>query len=84
MTRRVAFAILFLMVIGVTAIPVVAQDKPRHGGELVFVVPSEPPSYYAHQEETFGLIHPMAPHYSTLLRVDPVDRTGTQPVGDVC
>ena len=21
-----------------------AQDKPRHGGELIFVVPSEPPS----------------------------------------
>jgi peptide/nickel transport system substrate-binding protein len=63
--------------------PGAAQDKPRHGGELVFVVPSEPPSYDAHQEETFGLIHPMAPHYSTLLRVDPFDKTGTKPVGDL-
>jgi peptide/nickel transport system substrate-binding protein len=60
-----------------------AQDKPRHGGELVFVVPSEPPSYDAHQEETFGLIHPMAPLYSTLLKVDPFDKTGTKPVGDL-
>ena len=51
--------------------PVGAQDKPRYGGELTFAVPSEPPSYDAHQEETFGLIHPMAPHYSTLLRVVP-------------
>ena len=33
-----------------------------HGGELIFVVPSEPPSYDAHQEETFGVNHPMAPH----------------------
>jgi peptide/nickel transport system substrate-binding protein len=49
----------------------------------VFVVPSEPPSYDAHQEETFGVIHPMAPHYNTLLRVDPNDRTGTKPVGDL-
>src|SRR4029453_9201263 len=63
--------------------PAPAQDKPRSGGELVFVVPSEPPSYDAHQEETFGLIHPMAPHYSTLLRVDPLDKTGTKPVGDI-
>jgi len=60
-----------------------AQDKPRSGGELVFVVPSEPPSYDGHQEETFGLIHPIAPHYSTLLRVDPFDKTGTKPVGDL-
>jgi peptide/nickel transport system substrate-binding protein len=60
-----------------------AQDKPRYGGELVFVVPSEPPSYDAHQEETFGVIHPMAPHYNTLMRVDPFDKTGTKPVGDL-
>ena len=63
--------------------PAAAQDKPRAGGELIFVVPSEPPSYDAHREETFGVIHPMAPHYSTLMRVDPFDRTGTKPVGDV-
>jgi len=54
--------------------PVHAQDKPRYGGELIFAVPSEPPSYDAHREETFGVIHPMAPHYNTLLRVDPFDR----------
>ena len=46
-------------------------------------MPSEPPSYDAHQEETFGVIHPMAPHYSTLLKVDPFDKTGTKPVGDL-
>src|SRR5438128_959592 len=47
------------------AVPLAAQEKPRQGGELVFVVPSEPPSYDAHQEETFGVIHPMAkdPHW---------------------
>jgi len=64
-------------------LPAMAQDKPRYGGELVFVVPSEPPSYDAHQEETFGVIHPVAPHYSLLLRVDPFDKTGTKPVGDL-
>jgi len=61
----------------------IAQDKPRSGGELLFVVPSEPPSYDAHAEETFGVIHPIAPHYSLLVRVDPFDKTGTKPVGDL-
>ena len=49
-----------------------AGEQPRHGGELVYAVPSEPPSYDGHREETFGLIHPMAPFYSLLLRVDPL------------
>src|SRR6266852_1515379 len=60
-----------------------AQDKPRHGGELVFLVPSEPPSYDGHREGTFGVVHPLAPHYNTLLRIDPTDRTGTRPVPDL-
>jgi len=50
-----------------------AQSQPRSGGELVMAVPSEPPSYDGHREETFGLIHPVAPFYSLLLRVDPDD-----------
>jgi peptide/nickel transport system substrate-binding protein len=62
---------------------VAAQDKPRVGGELIFVVPSEPPTYDGHAEGTFGVVHPLAPHYSTLLRVDPFDRTGTRPVADL-
>ncbi|HKW93015.1 MAG TPA: ABC transporter substrate-binding protein [Methylomirabilota bacterium] len=79
-------SLLVALVFGLTAggIGVAqAQEKPRYGGELVFVVPSEPPSYDAHQEETFGLIHPTAPHYNTLMRVDPFDKTGTKPVGDL-
>src|SRR3989337_2506462 len=54
-------------------------QAPRSGGELVFPVPSEPPSYDGHREETFGLIHPFAPFYNTLLRVDPFDKGGTKP-----
>ena len=65
-----------------TGMPAGAQ-QPRYGGELVFPVPSEPPSYDGHREETFGLIHPFAPFYSTLLRVDPTDPSGTKPVGDL-
>jgi peptide/nickel transport system substrate-binding protein len=77
---------LVAMVFGLTTIgpvPTAAQEKPRSGGTLDFVVPSEPPSYDAHAEETFGVIHPIAPHYSLLVRVDPFDKTGTKPVGDL-
>src|SRR2546423_13632730 len=63
--------------------PARAQDKPRPGGELVFVVPAEPPNYDGHREGTFALVHPIAPHYNTLLRIDPNDRTGTKVVGDL-
>jgi peptide/nickel transport system substrate-binding protein len=60
-----------------------AQDTPRSGGELIFLVPSEPPSYDGHRDGTFGMVHPLAPHYNTLLRIDPTDRTGTRPVADL-
>jgi peptide/nickel transport system substrate-binding protein len=64
-------------------LPVIMPAHPRVGGQLTFVVPGEPPSYDAHQEETFALIHPAAPHYNTLLRIDPFDTTGTRIVGDL-
>src|SRR5262249_30144987 len=64
-------------------VPAVAPAQPREGGTLTFVVPGEPPSYDAHREETFALIHPAAPHYNTLLRIDPLDPTGTRVIGDL-
>src|SRR5262249_11815850 len=64
-------------------IPADAQERPRSGGELVFVVPSEPPSSDGHAEGTFGVVHPLAPHYNTLLRIDPTDKTGTKVAPDV-
>ena len=79
---RITMGLLLAAVLA-APVPVTAQDKPRQGGELIFVVPSEPPSYDAHEEETFGVTHPISPHYSTLLKVDPFDKTGTKPVGDL-
>ena len=75
---------IYLVLLGaLLAAPGHAQDKPRHGGELIFLVPSELPSYDGHREGTFGVVHPLAPHYNTLLRIDPFDRTGTRPVPDL-
>ena len=74
------FLVLFGVLLAATA---QAQDKPRYGGELIFLVPSELPSYDGHREGTFGVVHPLAPHYNTLLRIDPFDKTGTRPVPDL-
>src|SRR5688572_14375795 len=50
--RRPSRRALFVVLVAVTSVlaPWIAsaQDKPRHGGELIFVVPSEPPSYDGH------------------------------------
>ncbi len=72
-----------LLLLPALAPSALAQEKPRHGGELVFAVPSEPPSYDGHREETFGVIHPISPHYSLLLRIHPEDPTGTKVIGDL-
>jgi peptide/nickel transport system substrate-binding protein len=75
-----ALALSFAMLLAPT-LSAWAQEQPRYGGELIMAVPSEPPSYDGHREETFGLIHPIAPFYSLLLRVDADDYNKI--VGDV-
>jgi peptide/nickel transport system substrate-binding protein len=82
--RSFPFLIAFMLSVYFGLVPRAdAQERPRSGGELVFVVPAEPPSFDAHREETFGMLHPGAPHYNTLLRVDPFDKTGTRIIGDL-
>jgi len=48
-----------------------AAAEPKNGGVLTFVVASEAPSWDGHIETTFGTIHPIAPFYSLLVRVNP-------------
>jgi len=48
-----------------------AAETPKAGGTLNFAVGETPPSYDGHRETTFAMLHPLAPHYSTLLRFDP-------------
>jgi peptide/nickel transport system substrate-binding protein len=47
------------------------ESAPKSGGILKFVVPDEPPSFDGHRETTFALVHPIAPFYSLLIRVNP-------------
>ncbi len=57
-------------------------ETPKKGGVLKYVVPAEPPSFDGHRETTFALIHPIAPFYSVLIRVNP-DNPGS-PTDFVC
>jgi peptide/nickel transport system substrate-binding protein len=59
-------------------------QTPKRGGILKFVVPDEPPSFDGHRELTFALIHPIAPFYSTLIRVEPEHPNSGKYVCDVC
>lgn len=52
------------------ALPVAAAETPKRGGELVFAVSAEPPNYDCHANSSFAFIHPVRPHYSTLLKFD--------------
>lgn len=51
--------------------PVSADAQaPKKGGTLKFAVSAEPPNYDCHRNSSFAFIHPVRPHYSTLLKFD--------------
>ena len=66
--------------------PAVAEDTPKHGGILTFMIPADsPPSFDGHREATFATIHAVAPFYSVLIRANPENPADTtQFVCDVC
>ncbi len=64
---------------------VIAAETPVRGGTLNYVVGSKIPSYDGHKETTFGMIHPIRPFYSLLLRVNPDNpQSPTDIICDVC
>ncbi|MEM7056844.1 MAG: ABC transporter substrate-binding protein [Pseudomonadota bacterium] len=60
------------------------HGTPKSGGTLDFVVGSKIPSYDGHAETTFGMIHPIAPFYSLLIRVNPGNPSENDFECDVC
>src|SRR3954451_24835601 len=66
--------------------PVRAEDPPKYGGMLTFMIPADsPPSFDGHRENTFATIHAVAPFYSVLIRANPENPSDTtQFVCDVC
>ena len=66
--------------------PATAQtETPQSGGILNFVVGSKIPSYDGHMESTFGMIHPIRPFYSLLIRINQDNpQSPTDFVCDLC
>ena len=58
---------------GAVAMTSIAADTPVTGGLLKFAVGAEPPNYDCHAQSSFAFIHPVRPHYSTLLKFDTVN-----------
>lgn len=48
----------------------VAFSLPKRGGTLVFASTVEPKDYDCDDNTSFAFLHPLAPHYSTLLKFD--------------
>lgn len=63
-----ALAVLMGGLAKAQTVPIPAS--PKHGGTLEFAVESEPPNYDCHANISFAFIHPVAPHYSTLLKFE--------------
>src|SRR6185312_17276936 len=47
-----------------------AAAEPQRGGTLEFAVDAEPGNYDCQANVSFAFLHPVAPHYSTLLKFD--------------
>jgi peptide/nickel transport system substrate-binding protein len=79
--RRIAACLIVLGIVLLGAAAAVADDAPQHGGVLTYAVVADAPTYDCHAANSFSTIHYLAPHYSTLLRIDPAHYPSV--VGDV-
>src|SRR6516164_7610355 len=68
------------------ATPAIAGEEPRYGGTLTYMIPADaPPSFDGHRESTYATVHSVAPFYSVLIRVNPVNPSvTTEFVCDLC
>ncbi len=86
MKRNVSLSLVLALILGAcaqsaqpAASPIVAAptaaagEQPKPGGELIYLVSAEPPTFDAHQSTTFATLQPVSPHYSLLYRLDPAD-----------
>src|SRR4051794_35793189 len=79
---------LWLAALGFTlaTVPAGAEETPKYGGTLTYLIPADsPPSFDAQREETYATIHSAAPFYSMLIRVNPMNPGSTTDiVCDLC
>ena len=68
------------------SLPAYAEETPKHGGILTFMIPADaPPSLDGHKETTYATVHATAPFYSVLIRINPMNPASTDDfVCDLC
>ncbi len=69
MQTRLIAALATVLSGAVAAAPAYAQGTPKKGGILNFAVVAELPTSDCHAATTFAMVHPVAPQYSTLLKI---------------
>jgi peptide/nickel transport system substrate-binding protein len=81
--RTLALAIGLIAALALSAL---ADETPKRGGTLTFMIPADaPPSFDGHKEITFATVHAFAPFYSELVRIDPANPSSTTAiVCDLC
>jgi peptide/nickel transport system substrate-binding protein len=78
MGRRWRPWVAALCVVTAALIPAAAEETPKRGGKLTYLIPADaPPSFDAHRETTFATVQAAAPFYSVLIRVNPDDPSST-------
>src|SRR5262252_3564915 len=79
-------AVAALIGVSASATFAVADEEPKYGGTLTYMIPADsPPSFDAHREETYATIHAAAPFYSVLIRINPMNPGSTTDfVCDLC
>jgi peptide/nickel transport system substrate-binding protein len=78
---RLCVTVLSVAMMAVMGSASAQERQPKHGGTLEFAVTVEPASYDCHSNTSFAFLHPVAPHYSTLLKFDAANYP--QIVGDL-
>src|SRR5665213_2294203 len=72
-----------LAVAALIATPALADETPKRGGTLTYMIPADaPPSFDGHRESTYATVHSAAPFYSLLIKVDPTNSNNF--VCDLC
>jgi len=76
----------FALLLGAMPVPSFADEEPKRGGTLTYMIPADaPPSFDGHRESTYATVHSVAPFYSVLIRADPENPADiTRFVCDLC
>jgi len=79
---RIGVTVLLLAL----ALPAAAEETPKRGGTLTYMIPADaPPSFDGHKESTYATVHAFAPFYSLLIRINPANPSSTTDiVCDLC